>query len=101
MWIAWKSPRIVALHILSLANYLDFCESTGLMPNGHQPPLDKMNEIQGTHFHDKRIHSNIHYHSEFKVVKMRIVGQSNRENLLAAITACKALTDKPQQITMF
>ena len=24
-----------------------------------------MNEIQGTHFHDKRIHSNIHYHSEF------------------------------------
>lgn len=48
-------------------------------------------EIQGTHFHDKRIHSNIHYHSEFKVMKMRIVGQNNRENLLAAITACKAL----------
>lgn len=50
-----------------------------------------MNEIQGTHFHDKRIHSNIYYHSEFKVTNMRIVGQSNRENLLAAITACKAL----------
>jgi UDP-N-acetylmuramoylalanine--D-glutamate ligase len=50
-----------------------------------------MNEIQGTHFHDKRIHSNIHYHSEFKVNKMRIVGQNNRENLLAAVTACKAL----------
>jgi UDP-N-acetylmuramoylalanine--D-glutamate ligase len=48
-------------------------------------------EIQGTHFHEKRIHSNIHYHSEFKVSNMRIVGQSNRENLLAAITACKAL----------
>ncbi len=48
-------------------------------------------EIQGTHFHGKRIHSNIHYHSEFKVMSMRIVGQSNRENLLAAITACKAL----------
>ncbi|MDH5413803.1 MAG: UDP-N-acetylmuramoyl-L-alanine--D-glutamate ligase [Flavobacteriaceae bacterium] len=48
-------------------------------------------EIQGTHFHEKRIHSNIHYHSEFKVMKMRIVGQNNRENLLAAITACKAL----------
>lgn len=48
-------------------------------------------EIQGTHFHEKRIHSNIHYHSEFKVRNMRIVGQSNRENLLAAITACKAL----------
>ena len=50
-----------------------------------------INEIQGTHFHDKRIHSNIHYHSDFKVVQMRIVGQNNRENLLAAITACKAL----------
>lgn len=50
-----------------------------------------MNEIQGTHFHDKRIHSNIYYHSEFKVTQMRIVGQSNRENLLASITACKAL----------
>ena len=50
-----------------------------------------MNEIQGTHFHDRRIHSNINYHSEFKVQKMRIVGQNNRENLLAATTACKAL----------
>ncbi len=49
------------------------------------------NEIQGTHFHDRRIHSNINYHSEFKVQKMRIVGQNNRENLLAAVTACKAL----------
>ena len=49
------------------------------------------NEIQGTHFHDKRIHSNIHCHSEFIVSKMRIVGENNRENLLAAITACKAL----------
>jgi UDP-N-acetylmuramoylalanine--D-glutamate ligase len=48
-------------------------------------------EIQGTHFHDKRIHSNTHYHSEFKVNQMRIVGQNNRENLLAAITALKAL----------
>jgi UDP-N-acetylmuramoylalanine--D-glutamate ligase len=48
-------------------------------------------EIQGTHFHEKRIHSNIHFHSDFRVSKMRIVGQNNRENLLAAITACKAL----------
>lgn len=48
-------------------------------------------EIQGTHFHDKRIHSNIHFHSDFKVSKMRIIGQHNRENLMAAITACKAL----------
>lgn len=48
-------------------------------------------EIQGSHFHDKRIHSNIHYHSEFKVTDMRVIGQNNRENLLAAITACKAL----------
>ena len=48
-------------------------------------------EIQGTHFHDKRVHSNIHYHSEFVVKNMRIVGQNNRENLLSAITACKAL----------
>ncbi|MDD0854661.1 UDP-N-acetylmuramoyl-L-alanine--D-glutamate ligase [Halobacteriovorax sp. GB3] len=50
-----------------------------------------MNEIQGTHFHERRIHSNIYCHSEFKVNNMRIVGQNNRENLLAAITACKAL----------
>ena len=50
-----------------------------------------INEIQGTHFHERRIHSNINYHSEFKVNKMRIVGQENRENLLAAVTACKAL----------
>lgn len=53
--------------------------------------MQVMNEIQGTHFHEKRIHSNIHYHSEFIVSKMRIVGEKNRENLLAAITACKAL----------
>jgi UDP-N-acetylmuramoylalanine--D-glutamate ligase len=50
-----------------------------------------INEIQGTHFHDRRIHSNIHYHSEFKVSKMRVIGVENRENLLAMVTACKAL----------
>ena len=50
-----------------------------------------MNEVQGTHFHGRRIHSNINYHSEFVVSKMRIVGQENRENLLAATTAAKAL----------
>ncbi len=48
-------------------------------------------EVQGTHFHGRRIHSNIYCHSEFKVNKMRIIGQENRENLLASITACKAL----------
>ncbi len=53
--------------------------------------LGVMNEIQGTHFHEKRIHCNINYHSEFRVSRMRIVGQENREDLLAAITACKAL----------
>jgi len=50
-----------------------------------------MNEIQGTHFHERRIHCNINYHSEFLVKEMRIIGQNNRENLLAAVTACKAL----------
>ena len=50
-----------------------------------------ISEIQGTHFHEKRIHSNIHFHSEFKVTNMRIIGVNNRENLMAAITACKAL----------
>ncbi len=50
-----------------------------------------INETQGTHFHDKRIHSNIHCHSEFRVSKMNVVGSQNRENLLAAITVCKAL----------
>lgn len=53
--------------------------------------LGVINEIQGTHFHEKRIHSNIHFHSEFRVTNMRIVGEKNRENLLASITACKAL----------
>ncbi|MBP9673765.1 MAG: UDP-N-acetylmuramoyl-L-alanine--D-glutamate ligase [Bacteriovoracaceae bacterium] len=50
-----------------------------------------MNEIQGTHFHERRIHSGVHCHSEFKVSKMRILGPQNRENLLAAITVCKVL----------
>jgi UDP-N-acetylmuramoylalanine--D-glutamate ligase len=61
-----------------------------------------MNEIQGTHFHEKRIHCNINYHSEFKVSSMRIIGQHNRENLLAAVTACKALdvSDKSLQTTV-
>jgi UDP-N-acetylmuramoylalanine--D-glutamate ligase len=53
--------------------------------------LGVMSEVQGTHFHDQRIHSNINYHSEFKVSKMRIIGQNNRENLLAAITVAKSL----------
>jgi UDP-N-acetylmuramoylalanine--D-glutamate ligase len=57
-----------------------------------------ISEIQGTHFHDKRIHSNIHFHSEFKVTEMRIVGVNNRENLMAAITACKALKVSDQSI---
>ncbi len=60
--------------------------------------LGVINEIQGTHFHEKRIHSNIHHHSEFRVNQMRIVGQKNRENLLAAITACKALKVSDQAI---
>ena len=57
-----------------------------------------INEIQGTHFHDKRIHSNIHFHSEFKVKNMRIIGVENRENLMAAITACKAVKCSDQAI---
>ncbi|OFZ21770.1 MAG: UDP-N-acetylmuramoylalanine--D-glutamate ligase, partial [Bdellovibrionales bacterium RIFOXYA1_FULL_36_14] len=61
-----------------------------------------MNEVQGTHFHDRRIHSGIHYHSEFKVNEMKIVGVENRENLLAAISVCKALdvSDKSIQSTI-
>jgi UDP-N-acetylmuramoylalanine--D-glutamate ligase len=57
-----------------------------------------ISEIQGSHFHEKRIHSNIHFHSEFKVTDMRIVGVSNRENMLATITACKALKVSDQAI---
>ncbi len=53
--------------------------------------LGVMNEVQGTHFHNRRIHSNIHCHSEFIVSKMRIIGVENRENMLASVTACKAL----------
>lgn len=57
-----------------------------------------IHEVQGTHFHDKRIHSNINHHSEFKVNKMRVVGQENRENLLAAVTVCKALNVSDESI---
>jgi UDP-N-acetylmuramoylalanine--D-glutamate ligase len=59
-------------------------------------------EVSGTHFHERRIHSNIHCHSEMKVNKMRIIGSNNRENLLAAITVCKALevSDKAIQTTI-
>lgn len=57
-----------------------------------------MKEIQGTHFHERRIHSNIHYHSEFKVNVMKIVGEKNRENLLAAATVCKALNISDKSI---
>jgi UDP-N-acetylmuramoylalanine--D-glutamate ligase len=61
-----------------------------------------VHEVQGTHFHGKRIHSNINFHSEFLVNKMRIVGVENRENLLAAITAAKLLkvSDKSIQHTI-
>jgi len=57
-------------------------------------------ELQGTHFHDKRIHSNINNHSEFVVSKMRVIGMENRENLLAAISAVKALGISDQAIQM-
>lgn len=50
-----------------------------------------MDRLRGTHFHNRRIHTHVDQHSEFIVSKMRIVGQENRENLLAAVTACKAL----------
>lgn len=62
--------------------------------------LGVINEIQGTHFHERRIHSNINYHSDFVVSKMRIIGKNSRENLLAAVTACKALevSDKSIQL---
>jgi len=59
-----------------------------------------MNEVQGTHFHNRRIHSNIHCHSEFKVNQMRVVGVNNRENLLAAVTVCKALGIEDQPIQL-
>ena len=50
-----------------------------------------MEEIQGTHFHEKRIQSNIHFHSDYRVNHMRILGQNSRENLLAAISVAKIL----------
>ena len=60
--------------------------------------LGVIDEIQGTHFHEKRIHSNIHFHSEFRVASIRIVGENNRENLLASVTACKALNVSDKSI---
>ena len=62
------------------------------------PKLGVINEIQGTYFHEKRIHSNIHFHSEFRVTNMRIIGKKNRECLLAGITSCKALNVSDQSI---
>lgn len=62
--------------------------------------LGVMNEIQGTHFHNRRINCNINYHSDFIVSKMRIVGQNNRENLLAAVTACKAINVSDKSIQL-
>lgn len=50
-----------------------------------------MDKVQGTHFYNRRICSGIGSYQEFVVSKMRIVGQNNRENLLAAITACRTL----------
>ena len=50
-----------------------------------------INQIRGTHFHNRRIYIDINDHSEFIVSKMRIIGQNNRENLLAALTVCKVL----------
>ena len=58
----------------------------------------KKTDIKGTHFHEKRIHSNIHSNSEFRVLKMRIVGVENRENLLAAITTAKVLNVSDKSI---
>lgn len=55
-------------------------------------------EVEGTHFHGRRIHCNIHYHSEFKVSTMRILGSFNRENMLAAVTACKILKVSDESI---
>lgn len=60
--------------------------------------LGEINHLQGTYFHERRIHSNINYHSEFIVTKMKIIGTENRENLLAAITATKALDASDQAI---
>jgi len=60
-----------------------------------------MGEVQGTHFHGRRIHSNVHYHSEFKVNSMRVIGVNNRENMMAAITACKALKCSDKAIQEF
>ena len=54
--------------------------------------------IRGTNFHNRRIHTNISHHSEFIVSKMRIIGQNNRENLLAAITVCKVLGVSDQAV---
>ena len=50
-----------------------------------------IDQVRGTHFHKRRIYIDIDQHSEFIVSKMRIIGQNNRENILAALTACKAL----------
>ena len=61
-----------------------------------------MDNVRGIHFHNRRIHAHINDHSEFVVSKMRIIGQENRENLLAAITASKVLgvTDKSIQTSI-
>ncbi len=83
---------IVNFDKLSSNSILRSCEGTTYWYSRKSfVKMGVIHEVQGTHFHDKRIHSNVNYHSEFKVNKMRIVGINNRENLLGAITACKAL----------
>ena len=59
-----------------------------------------VDDVQGTHFHNRRIHSNIFCHSEFKVNQMRIVGVENRENMMAAVSACKAIDISDRSIQM-
>ncbi len=87
-----KNPLIVNYDVLGFNPVFRNTECTTYWYSRHSfLKLGVMNEIQGTHFHERRIHCNINYHSEFKVSHMRIVGQENREDLLAAITACKAL----------
>jgi UDP-N-acetylmuramoylalanine--D-glutamate ligase len=90
---------IVNFDKLSSNSILRACDATAYWYSRKSfVKMGVIHEVQGTHFHEKRIHSNVNYHSEFKVNKMRIVGVANRENILAAITACKALNVSDESI---
>ncbi len=98
-YLAKRGSLVVNYDKLSNNNFLrDLGDRTYWYSRKSFVNMGVLGKVDGTYFHNRRIHSNINYHSEFKVNKMRIVGRDNRENLLAAITVCKILNMSDESI---